>query len=222
MAIAQNGKGNVTYKCRHRGQGCPQPARSAKGLTRAVVLGMRLLGHDERLQGAIRRQMTGGTRTVPDRARRGRRQPAAEVQATLATERSKLLQLYYAGAITTEGFKEEEQRLVTAVEAARERAGEELLESQGVSELEQRFEQVVELLQGLDIDVFWAAATDEERRVLVHELLEAVTVFPDHLEVKLHGAPVLNVLLGEVGLKVPEIVGVGGPTQQFCNQALAA
>ncbi len=27
--------------------------------------------------------------------------------------------------------------------------------------------------------------------------------FQDHLEIKLHGAPVLNVLLGEVGLRIP-------------------
>ena len=40
-----------------------------------------------------------------------------------------------------------------------------------------------------------------------------VRVLPDHLEVKVAGAPPLNVLLGEVGLKAPEIVGVGGPTQ---------
>ena len=47
-------------------------------------------------------------------------------------------------------------------------------------------------------------------------------VFPDHLEVKLYGTGrTLNVLLSEVGLKVPEIVGVGGPTQQDCNLALA-
>ena len=222
MAIAQNGKGDVTYKCRHRGLGCAQPARSTKGLSRAAVLGMRLLGHDTQLQEAIRRQMTGVTRTGPGRARRGRRQPAAETQAALAVERRKLLQLYYTDAISAEGFKEEEERLVSAIEAARERAGEELIEVQSVSELEERFEQAVALLRALDIDVFWAAATDDERRVLVHELLEAVTVFPDHLEVKLHGAPVLNVLLGEVGLKVPEIVGVGGPVRQFSHHALAA
>jgi hypothetical protein len=32
----------------------------------------------------------------------------------------------------------------------------------------------------------------------------------------------LNVLYGEIGLKVPEIVGVGDPKQQICYQALAA
>jgi hypothetical protein len=47
-------------------------------------------------------------------------------------------------------------------------------------------------------------------------------VFPDHLEVKVNGTPALNVLYGEVGLKLPEIVGVGGPTQQICHHTLAA
>jgi hypothetical protein len=37
-------------------------------------------------------------------------------------------------------------------------------------------------------------------------------VFPDHLEVKVNGAPALIVLYGEVGLKVSEIVGVGDGT----------
>jgi hypothetical protein len=34
-------------------------------------------------------------------------------------------------------------------------------------------------------------------------------------------SPSINVLLPEVGLKVAENVGVGGPTQHFCNLALA-
>jgi hypothetical protein len=46
----------------------------------------------------------------------------------------------------------------------------------------------------------------------VEELLEWVTVFPDHLEVTVIGTPALNVLYGEVGLKVPEIVAIGPPT----------
>lgn len=67
----------------------------------------------------------------------------------------------------------------------------------------------------------WAKAEDEERRVLVEELVESITVYPDHLEVKVTGAPVLNVLYGEVGLKVPENVGVGDPKQQICFRVLA-
>lgn len=212
MAIAQNGKGNVTYKCRHRGEGCAQPARSTKGLTRGAVLGLSLIGRDEQLQAAIRRSLGGGPRREPGRARRGRRPAAAVTLETLTNERRKLLTLYYADLITPEGFRDEEQRLLSATEAARAQATEEQRENEAVNELERRFEEVATLLQHLDVDVFWAAATDDERRVLIHELIEWVTVFPDHLEVKVSGMPTLNVLLSEVGLKVPEIVGVGGPT----------
>jgi hypothetical protein len=42
--------------------------------------------------------------------------------------------------------------------------------------------------------------------------LEFIKVFPDLLEVKVVGSPSINVLLSEVGLKVPENVDVGGPT----------
>jgi hypothetical protein len=56
-------------------------------------------------------------------------------------------------------------------------------------------------------------ATDQERRILIEELLEAVTVFPDHLEVAVHGAPTINVLLSEVGLADQSgIARVGGGT----------
>jgi hypothetical protein len=58
----------------------------------------------------------------------------------------------------------------------------------------------------------WTEADDRERRVLIENLMECIKVFPDHLEVKVVGSPTLNVLLSEVGLKVPENVGVGGPT----------
>ena len=37
-------------------------------------------------------------------------------------------------------------------------------------------------------------------------------MFPNHAEVKVVGAPQLNVRLREVRLKVPEIVGVGEPS----------
>jgi hypothetical protein len=48
---------------------------------------------------------------------------------------------------------------------------------------------------------------------LIDELLEWVTVYPDHLEVTVAGTPPLNVLFGEVGLKESENVSVGGPTR---------
>lgn len=54
MSIESNGQGQSSYRCKHRGRGCDQPGRSNKGLIRAAVLGMRLLGHDEQLRTAIR------------------------------------------------------------------------------------------------------------------------------------------------------------------------
>lgn len=48
--------------------------------------------------------------------------------------------------------------------------------------------------------------------MLIEELIDAVTVFPDHLEVAVAGASPLNVLYSEVGLKESENVRVGGGT----------
>jgi len=35
------------------------------------------------------------------------------------------------------------------------------------------------------------------------------------------GAPTLNILSGEVAMRMPETVGVGGATPQECNPSLA-
>lgn len=55
-------------------------------------------------------------------------------------------------------------------------------------------------------------ATEAERRTLLDELVESVTVHPDRLTVHLHGAPPLNVAFSEAGLKDSELSGVGGGT----------
>ena len=77
--------------------------------------------------------------------------------------------------------------------------------------LASRFEEAARVLSQLDIERLWAEATEEERRVLVEDLVDEVTILPDHLEVQIAGAPRLNVLLGEVGLR-DEVrsCGVGG------------
>lgn len=69
------------------------------------------------------------------------------------------------------------------------------------------------ILADLDVEELWTEANERERRILVENLVEWIKVFPDHLEVKVVGSPQINVTLGEVGLKVPENVGVGGPTR---------
>ena len=213
MPVDQNGEGRVLYRCRHRGQGCRQPARTNLGLVKAAVLGMALIGRDKRLREAIRRQLADGQVGDPAKAgaRRPRRRPAAALKA-LTERRRKLLELYYEDGISKELFSEEEQRLSRDIEAVRAQVGEEERQESLRSELVERFEQVAKVLQELDVRVVWEAAEDAERRVLVEELVDAVTVFPDHLEVTVAGAPPLNVLYSEVGLKGSETVGVGGGT----------
>src|SRR5689334_17008374 len=49
------------------------------------------------------------------------------------------------------------------------------------------------LLRDLDIDRLWAAAKETDKRALVDELIEAVIVHDDRLQVSIHGAPPLNV-----------------------------
>jgi hypothetical protein len=78
------------------------------------------------------------------------------------------------------------------------------------------------ILADLDMDAVWAEADERERRVVVENLLACIKVFPDHLEVKVVGSPPINVLLSEVGLKVPENVAVGGPTSTISDWRLAA
>jgi len=63
-----------------------------------------------------------------------------------------------------------------------------------------RFEDVAAVLAELDVDRIWDAASSDEKRVLVDELLSEVALYPDHLEVEVAGTPRLDVLLDEVGL----------------------
>ncbi|HTV10341.1 MAG TPA: recombinase family protein [Acidimicrobiales bacterium] len=213
MPIDQNGEGRVLYRCRHRGQGCRQPARTNLGLVRAAVLGLALIGRDERLQAAIRRRLAGSRPANPtvEGGRRPRRSAGSQL-AALSQRRRKLLDLYYEDGISKELFAEEEQRLSAEIEAVRAQAGEQERQESLRDELVVRFEQVAALLRDLDIEAVWSAADDAERRVLIEELIDSVTVFPDHLEVKVGGAPPLNVLYSEVGLKESENVRVGGGT----------
>ncbi|MDE3043421.1 MAG: recombinase family protein, partial [Acidobacteriota bacterium] len=212
MALQQNGKGGTFYKCWHRGVGCDQSARSTKGLGRAVVKGLHLFGHDEGLRAAVRRRLSGRTGGSPVRGTRGRPASPAKALKTLTDKRRKLLELFFAEAISIEGFREAEKELLAAIEAVTGQVEREAQESRTHDDLEARFEQVAAILQNLDIEVLWSQATDEERRVLVEELVESVVVYPDHFEIRVHGAPPLTVLPGEVGMKGSQIVGVGDGT----------
>jgi hypothetical protein len=167
---------------------------------------------DEDLQAAIRRELDGarmGARQGSSRAR----QRTAKALADLTERRRKLLELYYQDGISADLFTEEEGRLGAQIEATRAEHTESDQRAVAQDDLARRFEDVLATLQHLDFDRVWEAATDQERRVLIEELLEAVTVFADHLEVAVHGAPTVNVLLGEVGLTDQSgIARVGGGT----------
>jgi len=211
MVVAQNGKGSLTYKCRHRGVSCAQPSRSNFGLARAAVMGLRLVGHDESLREAIRRRLAGGGPDAAGTPRRTRRAAPATTLKTLNDKRRKLLDLYYAGKISDDGFQHEEAHIATSIEAVRQQLVTEGQEERLKTDLEVRFEEVARILSDLDMETLWEEADERERRVIVENLLEWIRVFPDHLEVKVAGSLTINVLYSEVGLKVPENVGVEGP-----------
>ena len=83
-------------------------------------------------------------------------------------------------------------------------------EAKQADDVARRFHDVTTALADLDDDRAWQAGTDQERRVLLEEFLESVTVLPDHRDVTVRGAPRINVLLSEVGLKNSKSGGVGG------------
>ena len=70
------------------------------------------------------------------------------------------------------------------------------------------------MLATLDVDKTCKAATEVERRVLIDEFIEEISVLPDYLDVKVHGAPPLHVRYQEVGMKGSGFDRVGGPDSQ--------
>ena len=192
MALDQNGEGRKLYRCHHRGQGCRQPRRTNVGLHRAAVLGLRLIGDDVELQRGGGRSRHG----VDD----------------LVAQRRKLLRLYYDDKVGADLFAEEEARLSVAIRETQRESEDARVEVARNDEVAQHFDEVAQLLATLDVDKTWKAATDVERRVLIDEFIEEITVLPDYLDVKVHGAPSLHVLYQEVGLKESGFDRVGGGT----------
>jgi hypothetical protein len=166
---------------------------------RSAVLGLGLIGHDERLREAIRHELAEAGRT--DRqVRRPGSPTSADVLASLVDERHKLLRLHYAGHISEEQFGREQGRLSVQIEAMRAAENTETAERERASDVHEQFEAIAAHLADLDVETLWDAATEVEQRVLIDEMIEAVEVHDDHLEVTVRGAPKLNVTLAEVGL----------------------
>jgi hypothetical protein len=70
--------------------------------------------------------------------------------------------------------------------------------------LAEQFEHVATLLRTMDTDAIWNAANDRERKILVNEIIDAVIVHPDRLQVAINGSPPFTVRFDEVGLREAE------------------
>ena len=211
MSIDRNGEGRRLYRCHHRGQGCAQPRRTNTGLLRAAVLGLRLIGDDEQLQAAIRVELERARRPAP-KAGGGHARRSRHVVDDLQGQRRKLLRLYYDDKIGSDLFAEEEARLSVAIREARREADATRAETVRTDDVDRHFDEVAAVLASLDIDRTWSVATEVERRVLIDEFIEEITVLPDYLDVKVHGAPAVHVLYQEVGMKDSGFDRVGGGT----------
>lgn len=212
MSVEQNGKGQLYYRCKHRGEKCAIPARSNQGLLRAAGLGLALLC-DASIREAIRSRLEAVARSGRQPARTAAPGGSDRV-AELREQRRKLLALHYEGHISGDQFGEEQARLTIEIDTLEAATNIAIADQLRADDLTVRFEQLIELLDRIDVAALWAAATDDERRTLLDELLDSVTVLDDRLLVGVHGAPPLAVAFSEVGLKAPhsEIGGVEGGT----------
>lgn len=90
--IEYNERNEGLYRCKHRGQGCAQPGRSAQGLLRATVIALRVIQDDEDLLEAMREELT--------QHRRGPAPKGPSVSSTIAKLKEKihkLLELHLLG-----------------------------------------------------------------------------------------------------------------------------
>lgn len=208
-SIDQNGQGQKQYRCKHRGKSCGLPARSNKGLERAVVYALGLL-NDPALRDAIRRYLA--ERPQPDAVRRRRTPGSAEALEALRDEQTKLLQLFYKGYIDEELFAREQTRLRQDIESHEHDAAAVAHDALATVDLAAQFEEVLAVLERLNIEDLWPYATDTEKRTLLAELLRYVEVGEERLTVHLNGVPPIGVAYGEVGLKDSGLSRVGGGT----------
>ncbi len=205
-------KARSSTVCHHRGQGCSQPRRTNIGLHRAALLGLRLIGDDVELQAAIRRELDRALTPAPKAGGGARTRRSRHGVEDLVTQRRKLLRLYYDDKVGADLFAEEEARLSVAIREAQREADDAQVEAARSDDVAQEFDAVARMLATLDVDKTWKVATEVERRLLIDEFIEEITVLPDYLDVKVHGAPSLHVLYQEVGLKESGFDRVGGGT----------
>lgn len=201
-AIDSNGRNQPIYRCRHRGKGCNIPGRSAAGLHRAARLGIELVRTDDQLIEAIRAHFeTEAKGPGEDSAPPSR----AGALATLRKKRDRLMALYLDEKITDDYFGEQERLLTAKIDAIEKDHAEVTAERENKSILADAFEQAAALIRSPEftLEAIWDEASQAERRVIVEELIEAVVIHADRLEVTVAGVPTLIVQPGEVGLRDP-------------------
>ncbi len=188
------------------------PAGPTSGCSGPPCLGLRLIGDDEELQAAIRRELERARTPAP---KAGGGPPLGDpvtVVEDLEAQRRKLLRLYYDDRIGADLFAEEEARLAVAIAAAQRECEDAGSRWRGRTMSHGTSTTWRPMLATLDVDRTWKAATEVERRVLIDEFIEEISVLPDYLDVKVHGAPPLHVLYQEVGMKESGFDRVGGGT----------
>lgn len=135
--------------------------------------------------------------------------------ANLRRKRDKLLQLYLDDKITENYFAEQERSLTAKIDALQADHAESVEIERKSNALVEAFERAAALLRdpGFHFDEVWENANDKERRVLIEELIETVTIYEARLEVTVTGAPPLLIHPDEVGLRDPgtgPVVSEGG------------
>jgi hypothetical protein len=127
----------------------PSRPRSAVGLVRAVLLGLRLVADDQDLQAAIRRELKKAI--GPPREERRQARARGLKLDHLVERRRKLLELYYADRLSAELFAEQEARLSAQIEAVRREGEEREAEQARLSDVAARFEEVARILREMDV-----------------------------------------------------------------------
>jgi site-specific DNA recombinase len=194
--VSYNERHQAIYRCKERGQGCKQSGRSANGLHRATVLGLRVLATDTKLQSANRSQLSAQSPATPAKG-----PSVGSVIASLKAKQRKLLDLYYADQISAVIFADEENRLAAQIATLEEEAAGVELAKRCRDQAADEFELVTELLATMDLEAIWNEASLVERRTLVEDLVDSIRIYPDRLTVQVTGAPPILVTLDEVGLR---------------------
>lgn len=194
--IQYNPRKQGIYVCRHRGQGCDIPGRSANGLHRAAVLGLRVLRDDKDLLAAIWEQLSADRDEVKPKA--------SSILATISAARlaeSKLFDLYVKGKVNEDFFADQQAALRAQIATLQVQLSELERDEAIIGNAIDRFGRLGTLLGDLDIEPFWTEATEAERKILVEDLVDEIRIYGDRITVQVAGAPPIIVMPDEVGLR---------------------